>query len=357
MYLKLTLKRTFILILCVWLAASCNHPEPQIPNTPPVDYQAEGVYVLNEGLYQHNNSTLTYYDFTANSLMNDIFLQSNGRGLGDTGNDLQLYGGKLYCVVNNSNRVEVMNPSDAKSIKAIQLNGKQPRRLAFYRDKAYVSCFDGDVVRIDTATLAVDATAHSGSNPEGICVCNGKLYVANSGGLNSPNYGNTVSVFDLATFSLLYTIEVETNPYILQSFNNKYVYVASRGNYGSIPYNFQKIDATADQVIRTYDWNVLNFAISGKYAYLYYSDYSTYNYWVKVMDLESDQIVNESFVTDGTSLKRPYGIAVNELNGDVYISDAYDFTVNGDIYCFDKSGKKKFTFAVGLNPGTILVRN
>ena len=31
----------------------------------------------------------------------DVFLDANQRG-GDVGNDLKMYGGKLYCVVNNS---------------------------------------------------------------------------------------------------------------------------------------------------------------------------------------------------------------------------------------------------------------
>ena len=78
---------------------------------------ADGLYILNEGTFQHNNSTITYYNFETGAITEDIFLEANHRGLGDTGNDLQRYGSKLYAVVNNSNRLEVMNFEDAKSIK------------------------------------------------------------------------------------------------------------------------------------------------------------------------------------------------------------------------------------------------
>lgn len=351
-----TFRCLMLLIASILIASSCHRPGPNIPPQPPINAQVDGIYILNEGLFQMNNSTLTYYDFSNNSLTDDIFLEKNHRGLGDVGNDLKAYGNKLYAVINNSNRVEVMT-KDAISIKAIALDGKQPRRIAFYAGKAYVSCFDGDVVRIDTTTLEVDNTIHSGANPEGLCICNGKLYVANSGGLNAPNYGTTISVFNLATFSLEKEITVSPNPCIVESYDNKYVYVCSRGNYGTIKYNLQKIDAQTDMVIKDYNMEVLNMAIHNNMAYMYNYDYSNNTSWIKVMDLTNDQIVKENFITDGTIIQTPYGIAVNPLNGDVYIADAYNFTVNGDVYCFDKDGKKKFSFSAGLNPGNILIKN
>ena len=157
-----------LVILLPLLAASCNRPEPEPEPEPQPEAYAKGMYVLNEGLFQMNNSSLSYYDFTTGQLTEDIFLDVNHRGLGDVGNDLQRYGSKLYCVVNNSNIVEVMDFRTAQSLKTINMSGKQPRRLAFLDGKAYISCFDGDVVRVDTATMEMEATVHTGRNPDGI---------------------------------------------------------------------------------------------------------------------------------------------------------------------------------------------
>ena len=223
------------------LFTACPGPEPPEPPVP-VDTHADGLYILNEGTFQHNNSTITYYNFETGAITEDIFLEANHRGLGDTGNDLQRYGSKLYAVVNNSNRLEVMNFEDAKSIKSINLDGKQPRYICFYGSKAYVSCFDGDVVRIDTATLEVDGTVRCGRNPEGICVCNHKLYVANSGGLDNPNYDNTVSVIDPTTFTVTNTVTVGINPSVVANYNDRYVILVSRGDYMNVPYKLLKID-------------------------------------------------------------------------------------------------------------------
>ena len=342
------------LLLLPLLGASCHRPGPEPEPEPQPDAYAKGMYILNEGLFQLNNSTLSYYDFTTGTLTENIFLDVNHRGLGDVGNDLQRYGSKLYCVVNNSNIVEVMEFSTAKSLKTINLNGKQPRRLAFLDGKAYISCFDGDVVRVDTASLEVEATVHAGRNPDGICVCNGKLYVCNSGGLNYPNYDNTVSVIDPVSFTVTKDITVVINPTRVKAYNDRYVYVVSNGNYGDISYAFQKIDCQTDEIVKTYDLEVYNFAIYQNLAYAYSYDYSTMTSWIKVLNLETDEVVNESFISDGTQLQTPYNIAVNPLNGDVYITDAGAYTANGDVYCFDQNGKKKFSFEAGLCPASMV---
>lgn len=338
------------------LAVSCHRPGPEPEPEPQPDAYANGMYILNEGLFQMNNSTLSYYDFTTGKLTENIFLDVNHRGLGDVGNDMKRYGSKLYIVVNNSNIVEVVDVKTVQSLKTINLSGKQPRQVAFLDDKAYISCFDGDVVRIDTASLEVEASVHTGPNPDGICACNGKLYVCNSGGLSYPNYGNTVSVVDPATFTVVKDITVAVNPTRVKGYSDRYVYVVSNGNYGDVPYTFQKIDCQTDEIVKNYNLEVLNFDVHQNMAYVYSYNYSTMTSWIKVLDLETDEIVKEQFISDGTQLKTPYGIKVNPLNGDVYITDAGTFTTNGDVYCFDKDGKKKFSFEAGLNPSAMAFR-
>lgn len=344
---------TAILLSCL---VACHRTEPEPENQPVTDVCATGIYILNEGLFQMNNSSISYYDFATGDFIEDVFLTRNGRGLGDGGNDLKKYGSKLYCVVTNSNRLEIMNLEDATSLKSIPLDGKQPRKIAFHSGKAYISCFDGTVLRLDTATLEIDGTMSVGSNPEGLCIANHKLYVANSGGLNYPNYGHTVSVVDLSTFSVLKNIDVVKNPAVLLSDDEGDVYLACLGNYIDIPYTFQKIDSHTDEVVNTFEWPVLNFAIQGDFAYLYSYDFIDHTSWVKVMDITTDKIVRDNFVTDSTVIQTPHSIDVNPLNGDVYISDAYNSTVNGDVYCFNREGKKKFSRAAGLNPNCIVFK-
>ena len=357
--MKRTVPQTIILLLSLvaMCFVSCEKPEPyEEPQNTPVTPVAHGVYVLSEGIMNYNNSTLAFYDFSTETVSPDVFLAANNRGLGDTGNDLKAYGTKLYCVVNISETVEIMDLHTAKSLKQITMSGKQPRRITFDGGYAYVCCFDGGVVKIDTATMEVTATTQAGSNPDGICVANGKLYVANSGGLNYPNYGTTVSVFDLASFSHVKEIPVVINPTRIDSDSQGDVYVVSNGNYGDVPMTFQRIDSQTDEVVQTFDFPVTNFAISGNLCYLYSFNWNDYTYAVKVMDVTTEQIVKEQFITDETTFTVPYGIAVDPSNGDVYLTEAYYNATNGDVLCFGSDGRLRFKFEAGISPSCIVFK-
>lgn len=89
--------------------------------------------------------------------------------MGDTANDMALYGGKLYIVVNVSSTIEVIDFQTGVSIKQIPMlaeNGssRQPRHITFHKDKAYVCSYDGTVARIDTTSLEIDALTKAGRN-------------------------------------------------------------------------------------------------------------------------------------------------------------------------------------------------
>lgn len=348
-------KSLFVLILLAVLMTAC-HKKPVTPDNPTVE--RNGMYILNEGVWNYNNSTISYYNFDSGEVTTDIFTTVNNRGLGDTGNDLQRYGSRLYCVVNTSENIQVMDLYTAKVVGTVSLVGKSPRRICFSGTKAYVSCFDGTVVRIDTASLAVEASVTVGPNPEGVCIANGKLYVANTGGYNAPNYGTTVSVIDMASFAVIKNITVAMNPSRLYlAPNQQDIYLVSNGDYYTVKSCLQKISSLTDEVVRTYNIELNNLAFYGNSAYLYSYDFSTEEYTIQIFDLTTETIVNNHFITDGTTLNIPYGIIVNPRNGDIYISDAQYFTVNGDVYCFDQSGKKKFSFEVGVNPSGMVFLN
>src|ERR1035437_3379932 len=103
--MKILLKTIFLLVI-ILSVVSCDDmkdvPTPVgLPSTPGETGQ---MYVLSEGLFNMNNSTLSLINFTNRSLNPDFFLSQNKRGLGDTSNDMKLYGSKLWIVVNVSSQ-------------------------------------------------------------------------------------------------------------------------------------------------------------------------------------------------------------------------------------------------------------
>lgn len=324
------------------------------------------MYVLSEGLFNLNNSTLAHYSFETNTCTADYFRALNRRGLGDTANDMDIYGGRLYIVVNVSSTVEVVDLQTGLSVGQVSLlaedgSSRQPRAIAFDGSKAYVCSYDGTVARMDTASLQVEALTQVGRNPEDICVQDGKLYVSNSGGLDWEGIGvdRTVSVIDLQTFKETKRIEVGPNPGKIAAGRNHTVWVATYGEaIEEGDYHLVKINAQSDAVEAVFDEPVMDFAIDYDIAYLYNYDYLSDTSSFKVFDLASGTVVREQFITDGTSVERPYAIAVNPYSSNVYITEAYNYQVEGDVLCFTPDGKLKFRVnGIGLNPNTVLFRD
>ncbi|KAA6316711.1 hypothetical protein EZS27_033019, partial [termite gut metagenome] len=227
-----------LFLLCMLLHA-CDDME-DINKTPgkeryPLELGKAELYILCEGLFNLNNSSLAHYTFSSHAIVSDYFRQINRRGLGDTANDMAIYGSKLYMVINVSSPLEIVDLKTGRSLNRISFtteNGssRQPRHIAFDKGKAYICAFDGTVARIDTASYQMEAQIKVGRNPDGICVQNNKLYVSNSGGLDSPNYDNTVSVVDIHSFTEIKRITVGDNPGKICADAYGDVYVAVRGN-------------------------------------------------------------------------------------------------------------------------------
>ena len=84
----------------------------------------DGFYLLNEGNMGSNKCTLDYFDETTGNYIRNIYAERNPsavKELGDVGNDLELYGSRLYAVINCSHKVEVMNAADACRISQIDI--------------------------------------------------------------------------------------------------------------------------------------------------------------------------------------------------------------------------------------------
>ena len=363
------MRRTAHILLPILLLTLACDPEPVLlePGQVIADGNHTGIYVLSEGLFNQNNSTLSWIDFetglpdswnSATGQSYDCFEKVNGRRIGDTANDMLLHGSKLYIAVSESSTIEILDASTCRSLKQISLSrdGKasQPRRLAAYGRYVYVCCFDGTVTRIDTLTMNADATIQVGRNPDGICYANGKLYVSNSGGLDTDNPDYTVSVVSLDYFAEVKRIYVRANPGNIYS-DGDHVYVVSRGIFSYTTMNYDTrlhcIDTATDEVVSTYDIPILNIDIADGKAWFYgYGNGGT----IQVLDLATGQILDQDFITDGTRVECPYTIKVEPTTHKVYVCDALDYVTPGALLCFSPDGHLLYRVqGIGINPNTI----
>lgn len=357
------------------LGACRGDDETLVPSTwtpvaaPASPDSVAGFYLLNEGNMGSNKSTLDFMDCSTGFYRKNIYAETNPAvplELGDVGNDLQIYGDRLYAVVNCSNLVEVMDKRTARHIGSFAV--ANCRNIAFHEGYAYVSSYAGPVqldpnarlgcvVKIDTATLQEAGRCTVGYQPEELCVSGGKLYVANSGGYRVPDYDRTVSVIDLATFAEERKIDVAVNLHRIRADRHGRLFVSSRGDYYGTGSDLYVIDTSLGRVTDTLHVAVSDFWIDDDRLYACATEYSYTGEqeWAvayALIDTRTLQVVSRSFITDGTELgiRKPYGIAVNPETKEVYVADARDYVSPGTLYCFSPEGTKKWSVTTGDIP-------
>lgn len=345
------LSSLFVLSLLLF---ACDKDDNQPTVTETLD---NGILVLCEGLFQQNNSSLSWIDLSNEAVNTDFFTSQNGRFLGDTGNDMKVYGSKIYIIVNNSNTVEVINKKDGKSIKQISMtNGaaaKQPRSITFYNGKAFVTCYDGFVDVIDTTSLTISQRIPVGSNPEGLAISNGKLFVSNSGGLNYPAVDSTVSIIDLASYTELDRIVVGKNPGAVQVDSEGDVYVIARGNYGTIPSRMVRINSQTNVVEQTFTFDASGMALMQDYFLISFYNYSTQTSEIRLFNTLSETLENNNFIST-SGLTTLYGIQYNPVSDKIYCLDAMNYTNSGYVRQYTSAGVFEKSYHVGLNPSKLV---
>lgn len=371
-------KLFIVLITCINISfISCRKDkgvtQPEVtPNTPQSNNEIKGIFILNEGNMNSNMASLDFYNYLDGSYYKNIYNAANPDatlGLGDVGNDLLIYGSKIYIVVNASNKIEIIDATSTKRIKTIDI--KNGRYLCFNNGKVYVSAYGGQietgtqsangfVAEIDTITLNISRTVNVGRQPEQLTVVNNKLYVANSGGYSPPNYERTVSVIDINSFKVIKAIDVAINLHRLQPDSRGNLYVSSRGDYYQNPSNLFLINTQKDLVTDTFNIEASNFTICGDSVYVIssgfnYASSGNIEAAYQIINTNTKKIVSNNFIKDDSQkeIETPYGISVDPLSKNIYITDAKDYISSGKIYLYNKNGKRLQSFITGNIPSTI----
>jgi len=341
-------------LLLIFIIGCSKTNDPLIPPT----VNSSGVYVVNEGLFAQNNATLSYKNLEDGTVTNNAYSSANnGNPLGDNANSMTISGSKGYIAVDNSNKVEIINLDNFKSLGFIDLGSNGSPREIYVKDEntAYVTNLNLDqVAKLNLQTKTVTTRINVGSKPEGIRESNGKLFVANSGF----GFDNTISVIDMASDMVVITLQVGLNPRIVLNGLDNFIYVVCTGSYSdtSIFSGIYKIDPATNTVVDS----ILVKKNPGEACFI---DATT------MLVVNSDGAVKVDLTTKsvsatplilGTTVNSFFGV-IHSISFDLFRSVIYcgnpkDFTQNGEVVTFDVNGNETGRFNVGLNPGTVVIR-
>jgi len=206
------MKKVFFAFVFSVVLFSCKKDEEEIPMPAPgvTDETGylHGKFVINEGSFLSNNASISYIN-ASNAVTNDVYLQVNAVELGDVLQSFAVIGERGYAVLNNSQRVEVVNMRTMQHVTDFTVD--YPRHiLSIGGEKAYVTNGSGmGVVKVvNTTTNTITSEIPVGLGPERMLQVEGKVLVMNNG----YGAGNSISVIDIATDAVVNTITLSDGP-------------------------------------------------------------------------------------------------------------------------------------------------
>ena len=352
-------------------------PTPVTPDptpTPEPDYSVsadkQGLFVFNGGnMGSSIDGSLSFINFSKGEVTNGAFMAANGRSLGGTVQNGDVFHNNLYIAVYGSKTVEVVDKITLKTVKQISIPETHdgPRFIIADDNYVYASLYDGAVIRINPETNDIISTIPVGPNPEEMTIANGFLYVVNSDGLNYDNgyvNGKTVSKIDLASFTEVKKIEVGINPTRIAT-DGSNVYALSNGDYYTVPSTIHKIDAQDNVTDLGVEaaWLAVNdgklYTISSAWTSDADGNWYTIDAY-KQYNLSDMSVVSEAYLGENV-VDAPAGIAFDAEGGRLFVSsyskvDGYtSYSTAGYVNEYTLGGKLEHTYEVGVGPCFMLV--
>lgn len=345
------------LFLSVLLFVSCSKDRDPVPEGR-VDGR-KGVFVLNQGASEKNNASLSFIDLTTNQVTGDLFSDVNGYALGDVANDMKVYGSLLFVLVDQSNKVDILDAETAEVIKTLPITS--PRQVAFHSGKAFITSLTNKVFVLDTLSKTFVKEIPVGRSPEQIVASGNRLYVANSGWadvLSGGEYDNRLFVINPTDYSTESPIVVSDNLTHVFADGKGTVYAGTSDIFDPTDWNIiekpsrlYKIN-TATRAMEELDFGANFMAFSQNMAYMMSYNYEPGKESLLEMDLLSGNVKEmEQFKSEDFSFI--IGLQVNPDNGDIWLGTT-DYVNPGKVFRYAEQGGKVSSYTVGLNPANFV---
>jgi hypothetical protein len=347
--MKKTLLATAVISL---LLSSCKKPKTSDPIIDePIVTLNEKIIIANEGAFGSGNAEISVIDATNSTITNNVFKTTNNNGvLGDVLQSISFKDSTMYCVMNNSGNIKVLN-SKNYTLKTTISNLNSPRYLSFFNNSAIISSLSfsntsNPLTLINTSTNTISGATPMQGWTEGLYSQGTHTYICNytKSMVYKWNTGSKQNV-DSAKMG------IGVKEIIL--YKNTFL-VLTDGDYNN-PSDKSKI-----YQIDTSNLNIIDSIQLGT------SGYSNINYSVSedkitvlgenkinTVNLSSKQV---SALITGLAGEYFYGFGFDEKYKKYYVCDAKDFSQAGQVIIYDKTGLRITSLTAGVAPSKVYFR-
>lgn len=340
-------------LLLSFFACQKDEPQDPIPETDNPVY-----YISNEGAFSYGNASVSIF-YTDGNMVNDAFKKANGRSPGDVLQSIARANGKVYMMVNASNKIEIAKEKSFEELGVIQ-NVSLPRYMEVTSNsRAYVSAWgnSGQVYVLDLLNDKITDSIAVGNGPENMLASDGKLYVTNSGGFTNDSI---LTVIDQTTNKVISSLVVGDNPTDIVKGEAGTIWILCKGRVlynanwqiiGHKPSYLVQTNMAAQNILKkikiAHDKHPSHLEISPDNKYLYYGAgfgfNGLYRYDIANNNLESTSLINKDF----------YGFNIDANSNLIFAFEATSFTVSGKLLIYHLDGILKSEYAIGVGPNGV----
>ncbi len=308
--------------------------------------ESSKVFILNEGQFGNSNAEITAYEPQTGEINPQYFNQVNDRQLGDVGQSMTVIDDELFIVVNNSHRIEVVDPNSLELQGSIEIQKEASPRVIADRgngEALVANLFSDSLAVVDLNSYEQTGWINVENGSDNIAVDGDHALIhQNEYNFETERVENWIIHFDLEQEETLNTLEFDGEPVAFATDAEGYVWVKVSNEES--PYLSVR-DVTGGEEADRFDLPAMvsSIAFDEDGGRLFAATYQG----IMILDTESGEIIDESFVeADGLST-----IGFDHITREyVLAASAPDFETRDDVFVFDTEGNAVDTLQAGYNP-------
>jgi DNA-binding beta-propeller fold protein YncE len=343
------LKNLIKLFIVIAIFSGCKRDRIPVPDIKHAVIPPQKVFVVCEGNFGWGNGAVSMVSLKDETVIEDNFKYVNNRNLGDVVQSITLVNNNYFIVVNNSNKIEVVDTSSFKSVRII--SGFQSPRyvLPLNENIGLVSeLYANKLYKIDLKNLSILQEIEFRGWSEKMIKVDDKIFVSNI-------YSSKLYVLNENSLSITDSIEAGTFVNSLIVDKNKKLWILSRGDnlesrqgklYRYNPQNLNKELELTFSLAAEPKSLCTNLAKDS----LWFIHKNVYSMSINALTLPTEPVVyslqNQLF----------NGLGIEPSNSNIWISDAKDYQRKGQVFKYNSKAVLLKTYPVGIIPSEFLFK-
>ncbi len=342
--MKHKLHLLFFASLLAFIYSGCESPTNSTPNTITVVPSSRTLFVVNEGEFQSNNSSLTAILFHHDSTEYDTTDDPKVLGGWGEGNDILLSGNHAIILDNYANSIYILNADSLKLLATISLGTDGPNKMALIGPNMLLvtrrNQTSAAVINLSTNTV-ID-TIGLGEPSIAVAVLDNKAFIT-GGTYNSTGH---LHVIDIATLQQISSMPILTDPEraVADSASGQII-LGCDGIYQSVSARVYWVNATSNVLVdsanASNDSVSITFTTGGRVSLIE-------NGTLRALD-NVNHAIGEPLLSSATSYYEGYFDATSNA---YYLGNAGNFSNAGTIDAYSgTSGAFLWSRPAGIAPG------